>query len=217
MTARLAVLASGRGTNLVAILDACARGALPATVVAVLSDRPASRALSIARARGICAETLDGQAYASRETYDAALGDRLDVIAPDLVVLAGFMRILTPALVERWLGRMVNIHPSLLPAYPGVRTHRRALADGATVHGASVHFVTPELDAGPVVMQVEVAVRPDDDEQALAARVLHAEHQLYPAALARIVSGQVAFRGGALYSGSVELAAPERIRIAEVA
>jgi phosphoribosylglycinamide formyltransferase-1 len=217
MTARLAVLASGRGSNLVAILDACARGALPATVVAVVSDRPDARALSIAGARGIAAELLDARAFGSREAFDAALAARLDAIAPDLVVLAGFMRILTPALVGRWLGRMVNIHPSLLPAYPGLRTHRRALADGVAVHGASVHFVTPELDGGPVVMQAEVTVRPTDDEQSLAARVLRAEHQLYPAALQRILSGQVGFRDGAVYSSSGRLADPERMRIAEVA
>ena len=217
MTARLAVLASGRGSNLVAILDACARGALAAEVVAVLSDRPTARALAIARARGIAAEAIDGKAFASREAFDAALGARLDTLAPDLVVLAGFMRILTPALVARWLGRMVNIHPSLLPAYPGLHTHRRALAEGAEVHGASVHFVTPELDGGPVVMQAEVAVRPGDDEAALAARVLRVEHLLYPAALARILAGQAAFRDGAVYSPTGKLAGPERIRIAEVA
>jgi phosphoribosylglycinamide formyltransferase-1 len=217
MTARLAVLCSGRGSNLVALLDACACGALPAAVVAVLSDRPAARALSIARARGVPAEALEGAAFATREAFDAALAERLDAIAPDLVVLAGFMRILTPGLVGRWLGRMVNIHPSLLPAYPGLHTHRRALADRVAVHGASVHFVTAELDGGPVVMQAEVPVRPDDDEATLAARVLRAEHQLYPAALGRILSGQVAFRDGAVYSGSRRLEGPERMRIAGVA
>ena len=217
MTARLAVLCSGRGSNLVALLDACARGALPAAVVAVVSDKPAARALSIARARGVPAEALDGKAFATREAFDAALAARLDAIAPDYVVLAGFMRILTPGLVGRWLGRMVNIHPSLLPAYPGLHTHRRALADRAAVHGASVHFVTAALDGGPVVMQAEVRVRPDDDEATLAARVLRAEHQLYPAALQRILSGQVAFRDGAAYSGSKKLEVPERMPIKEVA
>jgi phosphoribosylglycinamide formyltransferase-1 len=217
MTARLAVLCSGRGTNLVAILDACARGALPAAVTAVISDRPGARALAIARARGIPAEALDGKAFASREAFDVALGARLDDLAPDLVVLAGFMRILTPGLVGRWLGRMVNIHPSLLPAYPGLGTHRRALADGARVHGASVHFVTPELDGGPVLMQAEVPVRPGDDEATLAARVLDAEHRLYPVALRRILAGQFAFRDGAAYSGSSRLEGPELMRNAEVA
>lgn len=217
MTARLAVLASGRGSNLLALHDACARGELPATIIAVLSNRPKAPVMQVARDNGLAAGCVDARTHASREAYDAALGARLDALAPDLVVLAGFMRILTPGLVARWLGRMVNIHPSLLPSYPGLHTHRRALADGATVHGASVHFVTDELDGGPVVMQVEVPVRARDDEAALAARVLRAEHRLYPAALKRILTGQVTFRDGAAYCGLDRLQGPEMMRIAEVA
>lgn len=211
MTARLAVLCSGRGSNLLALLDACAHGALDARVVHVLSDRGTAPALALARERGVPAEVLDPAAHADRADFDDALHARLVAAAPDLVVLAGFMRVLGPALVGRWLGRMVNIHPSLLPAYPGLRTHRRALADGARVHGASVHFVTAELDGGPVIMQAEVPVRPGDDEAALAARVLAAEHALYPAALKRVLDGQAVFRDGAVYSGQERLTRPPRL------
>lgn len=217
MTARLAVLVSGRGSNLDAILDASDRGALAAEVVVVIADRPDARALVRAQTRGIAAGYLDASRHPDRVAFDRGLDARLRAVTPDLVVLAGFMRVLGPEFVAGWIGRLVNIHPSLLPAYPGLRTHRQALADGARVHGASVHFVTPELDSGPVVMQVEVPVRPGDDEAALAARVLRAEHALYPAALQRIVSGQVAFRDGAAYCDGRRIAEPERLRLAEVA
>jgi phosphoribosylglycinamide formyltransferase-1 len=210
MTARLVVLVSGRGSNLEAIAAACADGRLAARIVAVISDRPGAAALARAAARGIPSEVLPGAP--DREQLGSALGARLEALAPDLVVLAGFMRILSEGFVLRWVGRMVNIHPSLLPAYPGLRTHRRALADGARVHGATVHFVTPALDAGPAVMQVEVPVRPDDDEARLGARVLAAEHRLYPAALARILAGQVVFREGAVYCGGAPLSRPELLR-----
>jgi len=211
MTARLVVLVSGRGSNLEAIAGACASGALDARVVAVLSDRATAPALAHAAARGIPTEVITAATHEERQRFDASLAARLAAHAVDLVVLAGFMRILPAGLVARWAGRMVNIHPSLLPAYPGLRTHRRALADRVAVHGASVHFVTPELDGGPVVMQVRVPVRPDDDEAALAQRVLRAEHRLYPAALQRILSGQVAFRDGAAYCGQRRLSEPERL------
>ena len=217
MTARLAVLASGRGSNLAAILEAGARGGLDARVVVVFADRPTATALRLAHDHHIAHECLDARHFTDRAAYDAALDARLHAFAPDFVVLAGFMRLLSPGFVAKWLGRVVNIHPSLLPAYPGLHTHRRALADGARVHGASVHFVVPELDAGPVVMQAEVPILAGDDQATLAARVLRAEHQLYPAALARIVSGQVAFRDGALYSGGRKLESPDRLRLMEVA
>jgi phosphoribosylglycinamide formyltransferase-1 len=211
MTARLAVLVSGRGSNLDAILDACAAGTLPARVIAVICDRPGAKALGIAAARGVPATTIDSRGFAERAEFDATLDAELARHAPDFVVLAGFMRILTDGFVKRWLGKLVNIHPSLLPAYPGLGTHRRALADRATLHGATVHFVTPALDSGPAVLQVEVPVRPDDTEALLASRVLHAEHRLYPEALRRIVTGQVAFRDGAVYCGGALLARPERL------
>ena len=211
MTARLAVLVSGRGTNLDAILDACAAGTLPARVTTVICDRPGAKALARATARGLPTVTIEARAFGERALFDAALDAELSRDPPDLVVLAGFMRILSDGFVKRWLGKLVNIHPSLLPAYPGLHTHRRALADRATVHGATVHFVTPALDAGPAVLQVEVPVRPDDTEQLLAARVLNAEHRLYPEALRRIVTGQVAFRDGRVYCGGALLARPERL------
>lgn len=211
MTARLAVLVSGRGSNLDAILDACAAGTLPARVTTVISDRPGAKALARAAARGQPTITIEARAFSERALFDAALDAELSRHSPDFVVLAGFMRILSDGFVKRWLGKLVNIHPSLLPAYPGLHTHRRALADRATVHGATVHFVTPALDAGPAVLQVEVPVRPNDTEQLLAARVLNAEHRLYPEALRRIVTGQVAFRDGAAYCGDARLARPERL------
>ena len=211
MTARLAVLVSGRGTNLDAILDACAAGALPARVVVVICDRPGAKALAVATARGIPTVIIEARAYGERAAFDADLVAELARHSPDLVVLAGFMRILSDGFVKRWLGKLVNIHPSLLPAYPGLHTHRRALADRVTTHGATVHFVTPALDAGPVVLQVEVPVRSNDTESMLAARVLGAEHRLYPEALKRILSGQVAFRDGAVYCDGAPLARPERL------
>ena len=211
MTARLAVLVSGRGSNLQALLDAIAAGALPARVVAVVCDRPGAKALAVASARGIPTVVIEARAYGERAAFDADLDAELARHSPDLVVLAGFMRILSDGFVKRWLGRLVNIHPSLLPAYPGLHTHRRALADRVTTHGATVHFVTPALDAGPVVLQVEVPVRPNDTEAMLAARVLNAEHRLYPEALKRILSGQVAFRDGGVYCDGAPLARPERL------
>jgi phosphoribosylglycinamide formyltransferase-1 len=206
--ARLVVLASGRGTNLQAILDACAAGTLSARVVAVLSDRAEAGALRRARELGIPGEHLDPRPQPDRDAYDAVLAARVAAHAPDLVVLAGFMRILSAAFVARFLGRLVNIHPSLLPDYPGLHTHRRVLADGRREHGASVHFVTPELDGGPVIMQARVPVLPGDDEPTLIRRVLTVEHRLYPAALALVLGGQVAFRDGSVYKGATALPAP---------
>lgn len=211
MTARLAVLVSGRGSNLDAILAACAAGTLDARVVVAISDRPEAKALDVATRHGVPIRVIDAKALGSRAAFDAALDAEVARWTPDLVVLAGFMRILSDAFVARWLGKLVNIHPSLLPAYPGLHTHRRALADRAQVHGATVHFVIPALDAGPAVMQVEVPVHPGDGEAQLAARVLAAEHRLYPEALRRIVSGQVAFRQGAVYCDGARLAHPERL------
>ncbi len=211
MTARLAVIVSGRGTNLEAMLDAIAAGTLAARVVVVIADRPGAQALARAAARGVPTVTVDQRAYTERAAFDSDLDAELARHSPDLVVLAGFMRILSDGFVKRWLGKLVNIHPSLLPAYPGLHTHRRALADRVTTHGATVHFVTQALDSGPAVLQVEVPVRPNDTEAMLAARVLSAEHRLYPEALRRILSGQVAFRDGAVYCDGAPLARPERL------
>jgi phosphoribosylglycinamide formyltransferase-1 len=211
MTARLAVLVSGRGSNLEAILDACAAGSLPARVVVVICDRPGAKALGVAAARGVPCVTIASRAFSERAEFDATIDAELARHSPDLVVLAGFMRILSDGFVKRWLGKLVNIHPSLLPAYPGLHTHRRALADRVSIHGATVHFVTPALDAGPAVLQVEVPVRPADTEATLGARVLRAEHRLYPEALRRILSGQVAFRDGGVYCDGAPLARPPRL------
>ena len=185
MTARLAILISGRGSNMSAIARACADGRLDARVVGVLSDRPEAAGLAAAEALGLSTEVVDRRAHPDRVSFDRALGERLAALAPDRVALAGFMRVLGPELVAAWEGRMLNIHPSLLPRHPGLDTHARALAAGDTEHGASVHLVTAELDAGPVLAQARVPVLPGDTVDALAARVLAEEHGLYVAALAR--------------------------------
>lgn len=189
---RLAVLASGRGSNLQAILDAIASGALEATVAGVFSDKPDAVALQRARDAGIHAEALRARGFASRDDFDAAFFARVDSVAPDLVVCAGYMRIIGAAAARSLAGRMVNIHPSLLPDFRGLHTHRQALDAGVARHGASVHFVTPELDGGPVIAQARVPVLPGDDEDALAARVLAREHPLLVASLRLFADGRVA-------------------------
>ena len=188
---RLVVLISGSGSNLQAIIDACADGTIEGEVVAVISNRPDAYGLERARRAGIPAEVLDHTGFADREAFDRALIERIDAYQPDLVVLAGFMRILTPAFVQHYSGRLLNIHPSLLPDFQGLHTHRRALEAGRTVHGASVHFVTEELDGGPVILQAEVPVLPDDDEQTLAARVLEQEHRIYPTVIQWFAEGRL--------------------------
>ncbi|MBE7418972.1 MAG: phosphoribosylglycinamide formyltransferase [Ideonella sp.] len=186
---RIVVLISGRGSNMEAIVRCCAEQRWPARVVAVIANRPQAAGLEFARAHGIDTAVVDHQAYAAREAFDAALAAAVDAHAPDLLVLAGFMRILGPAFVRRYEGRMLNIHPSLLPAFPGLHTHRRALEAGCKVSGATVHFVTADLDHGPIVLQSVVPVQPDDDEAALAARVLASEHRIYPQAVQWFVRG----------------------------
>lgn len=197
MTKRLVILVSGRGSNLQSILAACRSGQIPGTqVVAVISNRPAAGALELAALAGIPALTVDHRDYGTRVDFDAALQRQIDDYAPDVVALAGFMRQLTPAFVQHYEGRMLNVHPSLLPAFPGLHTHARALEQGVLWHGASVHFVTSALDAGPAIIQAAVAVLPEDDEQSLAARVLDAEHRIYPQALAWLLTGRVAYAAG---------------------
>ena len=180
---RITVLVSGRGSNLRALIDAERGGCLGGTIAAVLCNRADAPALRIAAEHGIATQVIAHRAYASRDAFEAALAAAIDASEPDLIVLAGFMRVLGAAFVERYAGRMLNIHPSLLPAYPGLDTHKRALADGVRVHGCTVHFVTADVDHGPIVMQGAVAVRDGDDEQKLAARVLEVEHQMLPAAV----------------------------------
>ena len=180
---RLVILISGRGSNMAAILEAVARGAVRASVCGVISNRPDAAGLTIAARQGIATSVVDHLLSPDRVEFERALEAAIDVFAPDLVILAGFMRVLSPEFVARYDRRMLNIHPSLLPAYPGLHTHRRALADGVKVHGCTVHFVTPDVDAGPIVAQAAVPVRDDDDEASLAARVLETEHRILVAAV----------------------------------
>jgi phosphoribosylglycinamide formyltransferase-1 len=184
---RLVILISGRGSNMQAIL----RAGLDLEISAVVSNEPRAAGLDSARAAGIEVVALDHRLYDERADFDAELAKRIDHYAPDWIALAGFMRILTGAFVERYAGRLVNIHPSLLPAFPGLNTHRRALEAGVRVHGCSVHFVSAQLDHGPIIIQAAVPVLPGDDEPALAQRVLAQEHRVYPQALRWLANGQV--------------------------
>lgn len=188
---RLVVLISGGGSNLQAIMDSCSSGAIDGEVVAVISNRADAYGLKRAQRAGIATEVLDHHAYPGREAFDQALAERIDQYRPDLVILAGFMRILTPEFVHHYAGRMLNIHPSLLPHFQGLHTHRRALEADHAVHGASVHFVTEELDGGPVVLQAEVPVLSGDDESRLAARVLEQEHRIYPTVIQWFAEGRL--------------------------
>jgi phosphoribosylglycinamide formyltransferase-1 len=174
------ILISGRGSNMEAIVRAAIPGA---RIAAVISNRPEAAGLEFARRHGIATSVVDHKAHPSREAFDTALAQAIDAFAPDLVVLAGFMRVLGEAFVRRYEGRMLNIHPSLLPAFPGLHTHELALQEGCRVHGATVHFVTPALDHGPIVVQAAVPVLPDDTPETLAARVLVQEHRIYPQAV----------------------------------
>jgi phosphoribosylglycinamide formyltransferase-1 len=205
---RIVILISGRGSNMRSIVEACAAERWAARIVAVVSNRPDAGGLAYAAERGIATAVVDHHAHSSRDAFDAALAACIDAHAPDLVVLAGFMRILGAPFVRRYEGRMLNIHPSLLPKYPGLHTHRRALAAGDREHGASVHFVTPELDGGPVVIQAQVPVLPGDDEDSLAARVLHEEHVIYPQCVAWFAAGRLCLRDGAAWLDGRRLATP---------
>lgn len=180
---RLAVLISGRGSNLHSILEACAQGRIAGEVVQVISNRPAAGGLAYARQAGVAHQVIDHQQYAGRESFDTALAAALNQAKAHWIVLAGFMRILTPAFVEQFQAQLLNIHPSLLPEFRGLHTHARVLAAGHAEHGASVHRVTPDLDSGPVIMQARVPVCPGDDPERLAVRVQKVEHRLYPTVL----------------------------------
>lgn len=190
---KIIILISGRGSNMEAIVRAQIPGA---EVAAVIANRPDAAGLAFAVDHGIVTQVVDHKAYPSREAFDAALADAIDAHRPDLVVLAGFMRVLTDAFVTRYAGRLFNIHPSLLPSFPGLHTHRKALEAGVRVHGATVHFVTPTLDCGPVVIQATVPVLPGDDEAALARRVLEQEHRIYPQAVRWFVEGRLTLTDG---------------------
>jgi phosphoribosylglycinamide formyltransferase-1 len=193
--ARITILISGRGSNMAALIDAANAGAIDGAVTQVISNRPDAPGLAYAQRHGIATTVVDHRAYPSRAAFEAALAEAIDASEPDVIVLAGFMRILGADFVQRYTGRMLNIHPSLLPAYPGTDTHRRALADRATRHGCTVHFVTPDVDGGPIVAQADVPVRPGDDPQSLAARVLEAEHRLLPQVVGWFCAGRIALDG----------------------
>jgi phosphoribosylglycinamide formyltransferase 1 len=193
---RIVILVSGRGSNMQAIVRACQSEQWQAQVVGVLSNRPDAEGLAWAQAAGLPTLALDHRAYAGRDAFDAALAEAIDAWAPDLVVLAGFMRILGDAFVQRFAGRLVNVHPSLLPAFTGLHTHQRAIAAGCKLAGATVHFVTPALDHGPIIAQAAVPVLPGDTPESLSARVLEAEHVIYPRAVRWFVEGQLAVEQG---------------------
>ena len=180
MSKRIVVLISGSGSNLQSILDQCASGLINGDVVAVISNRPGAPGLQRAENAGADAVSVDHTRFPDRDSFDAALAERIDAYNPDLIILAGFMRILTDGFVQRYPGRMLNIHPSLLPKYPGLNTHRRALEAGDRVAGATVHLVTPELDSGPLIAQYEVPITPDETVASLTEKVLAREHLLYP-------------------------------------
>jgi phosphoribosylglycinamide formyltransferase-1 len=186
------ILISGRGSNMRSIVEA--RTGLE--VKAVISNRPGAKGLEWAQSQGIATRVLDHKGFASREAFDEALGDAIERLRPDLILLAGFMRILSPGFIQRFARRIVNIHPSLLPSFPGLHTHRQALAAGVKVHGATVHVVTPALDNGPIVIQGAVPVLPGDTEASLSARVLAVEHRIYPEAVRWLVEDRIEFLPG---------------------
>ncbi len=208
---RLVVLISGRGSNLQAILDQAASGELPVEVAAVISNRPGVQGLERARQTGVPALELDHQHFADRPEFEAALIELIDRYQPDLVILAGFMRVLTPGFTDHYRGRLLNIHPSLLPKFRGLHTHERAIAAGETEHGASIHFVTAELDGGPIIVQARVPVLPGDDPDTLAARVLEQEHRLYPLAIRWFAEGRLRLDGERVWFDGEPLAEPLRM------
>lgn len=205
---RTAVMISGSGTNLQAIIDDTLRGDLAIELCGVICDRPDAAGLDRAERAGIRTEVVDYRDHATRARAESALATAIDATEPDLVALAGFMRILPDALVARWEGRMLNIHPSLLPKYRGLNTYRRALAANERWHGSTVHYVIPELDAGPAIVQYRVAIRPDDTEQSLASRVQHGEYRIYPMAIGWIAAGRLQLIDGDVVMDGVALNAP---------
>lgn len=192
---RTAILISGRGSNMDALIETARAPDFPAEVALVVSNRPDAAGLARAKAAGIAAAAVDHKIYAGREEFERSLQIVLETHQIEFLCLAGFMRLLTPWFVGQWRGRMLNIHPALLPAYRGLRTHERALADGVKIHGCTVHFVVPEMDEGPIVAQSAIAVLDSDTPESLAARVLEQEHQLYPRALRLVASGAVRAEG----------------------
>jgi phosphoribosylglycinamide formyltransferase-1 len=213
MTRRVAILISGRGSNMASLIRSAEELGSAAEIALVLSNRPDAAGLHAARQLGIPTHVVDHDGYGTRDAFDAAMDAALRQHRIDLICLAGFMRILTDRFVKGWAGRMINIHPSLLPLYRGTKTHRRALEDGVLVHGCTVHFVVPELDAGPIIAQAAVPVLPTDTEESLSARVLEQEHLIYPLAMQRVCAGSVRLDGGktvfaATWSATAALQSP---------
>ncbi len=207
---RVAVLISGRGSNMAALIEAAKANDYPAEIVLVVSNRPDASGLATARAAGIATEVVDHTAYGKdRAAFERTLQAVLEKHRIELVCLAGFMRILTPWLVGQWRNRMLNIHPALLPAFKGLGTHKRALAAGAKVHGATVHFVVPEMDSGPIILQGAISVRPNDAEDSLAARVLKVEHRIYPQALKMVAENRVIVESGHCLVDGIPVPNPE--------
>ncbi len=200
---RTAILISGRGSNMASLLEAAQQPDFPARIALVLSNRPDAGGIEKAAQAGIPTRIVDHRAFSGREAFEEAMDGALREAGIELVCLAGFMRVLTPWFVARWEGRMLNIHPSLLPLFKGTHTHRQALEAGVRVHGCTVHFVVPELDSGPIIAQACVPVEPGDTEADLAARVLVEEHRIYPQALADVASGRVVLRGGRCRFGMI--------------
>ena len=188
---RIVILISGRGSNMQALLKVAAAQNWPAQIAAVISNQPSAAGLDVARAAGIAALSLNHRDYPDREQFDVALAELIDRYSPDVIVLAGFMRILTPAFVTKYFGRLINIHPSLLPSFPGLHTHQQAIDAGVKFHGATVHFVTAELDHGPIIAQAVVPVLDNDTEDPLAERVLEQEHRIYPQAVHDLILGRL--------------------------
>ena len=201
----IVILISGRGSNMEALIAARDAGNLPVNIAAVISNRPDAKGLETAAKAGIVTHYIDHKGFAGREAFDAALAECIDMFSPDLVVLAGFMRILTEGFVRHYEGRLLNIHPSLLPSFPGLHTHQRALEEGVRIHGCTVHFVTAELDHGPVVIQAAIPVIDGDTEESLAARILRQEHKVYPQAVRWFAEDKLS-----LVDGKVRLAAELR-------
>jgi phosphoribosylglycinamide formyltransferase-1 len=193
--ARVGVLVSGRGSNLQALIDACADPSFPAEIVLVISNVPGVYALERAEKAGIPTRTIPHKDFASREAFDVAMDAELRSAGVEIVCLAGFMRLLSAPFTQGWAGRMINIHPALLPSFKGLHTHQRALDEGVKLHGCTVHLVTPDLDAGPILVQAAVPVLPQDDSDSLAARVLEQEHKCYPLALRLLAEGRVTVEG----------------------
>lgn len=207
----IVVLVSGNGSNLQAIIDAARSGELPVDIRAVIGNRPGAFGLERARRAALPTEVLDHTRFTDRDAFDAALMQLIDRFQPALVVLAGFMRRLTGAFVQHYHGRLLNIHPSLLPAFPGLHTHQRALEAGAREHGATVHFVTEEVDGGPLVLQASVPVQANDTPETLAARVLEQEHRIFPLAIRWFAEGRLRVEGDTAWLDGRKLETPERL------